>query len=172
MPGIQNPKDIKLCILVIPLYVSSPVFEIASQLTLICFCFQKIDLHIMTAKYTTVLFEWKWKVNVNHTVISTSLWSHGLQPARLLCPWNSPGKSPGVGSHSLLQGIFPSQESNLGLLHCRQILYCLSHEGSPQNEEVPKDLILFEFHFLISNVFLWFSSMWTMVFFWLVVVCG
>ena len=44
--------------------------------------------------------------------------------------------------------------------------------GKPPNEEVPKDLILFEFHFVISNAFLWFSSMWTMVFFWLVVVCG
>ena len=38
---------------------------------------------------------------------------------------------PGVGSHSLLQGIFPTQESNPGLLHCRQILYHLSHQGSP-----------------------------------------
>ena len=37
----------------------------------------------------------------------------------------------GVGSHYLLQGIFPTQGSNLGLLHCRQILYHLSHQGSP-----------------------------------------
>ena len=44
--------------------------------------------------------------------------------------WNSPGKKTGVGSHSLLQGIFPIQGSNLGLLHCRQILYCLNHQGS------------------------------------------
>ena len=43
-----------------------------------------------------------------------------------LCPWNSPGKNTGVGCHSLLQGIFPTQGSNLGLLHCRQIIYCLS----------------------------------------------
>ena len=41
--------------------------------------------------------------------------------ARLLCPWNSPGQNTGVGSHSLLQGIFLTQGSNLGLLHCRQI---------------------------------------------------
>ena len=41
-------------------------------------------------------------------------------------PWNSPGNNTGVGSHSLLQGIFPTQRSNLGLLHCRQILYQLS----------------------------------------------
>ena len=135
--------------------------------------------------------------------MSDSLQHHGLQPARLLCPWNSPGKntglgclfllqeifwmqgmnlgllhrrwiftnwatilvlgtivlclvsrvqlcdpmdysqsgssdhgdSPGkntgVGCHALLQGIFPTQGLNLGLLNCRQILYCLSHQGSP-----------------------------------------
>ena len=48
-----------------------------------------------------------------------------------LCPWNSPGKNTGVGSHALLQRIFPTQGSNPDLLHCRQILYCLSHQGSP-----------------------------------------
>ena len=42
-----------------------------------------------------------------------------------LCPWDSPGKTTGVGSHSFLQGIFPSQGSNLGLLHFKQILYRL-----------------------------------------------
>ena len=55
----------------------------------------------------------------------------GLQFARLLCLWNSPGKNTGMGCHSLLKGIFPSQGSNPGVLHCRQILYCLSHQGSP-----------------------------------------
>ena len=44
-----------------------------------------------------------------------------------LCPWDSPGKNTGVGCHSLLQGIFPSQESNPSLLHCRWIIYRLSH---------------------------------------------
>ena len=42
---------------------------------------------------------------------------HGLEPARLLCPWDSPGKNTGVGFHSFLQEIFPTQGSNLGLLH-------------------------------------------------------
>ena len=51
--------------------------------------------------------------------------------ARLLCPWNSPGKNTGVGSHSLLQRIFPTQELNPGLLHWRHILYHLSHQRSP-----------------------------------------
>ena len=46
-------------------------------------------------------------------------------------PRNSPGKNTGVVCHFLLQGIFPTQGSNLCLLHCRQILYQLSHLGSP-----------------------------------------
>ena len=62
--------------------------------------------------------------------MSDSLQPEGVYPSRLLCPWNSPGKNPGVGSPYLLQGIFPTQGSNLGLLHFRQILYCLSHQGS------------------------------------------
>ena len=48
------------------------------------------------------------------------------------CPWNSPGQNSGVGSLSLLQGIFPTQGLNPGLLHCRQILYQLSHKRSPR----------------------------------------
>ena len=48
----------------------------------------------------------------SHSVVSNS-----LQPARLLCPWNSPGKNTRVGSHSPLQGIFQIQELNLCLLH-------------------------------------------------------
>ena len=46
-------------------------------------------------------------------------------------PWNSPGQNTGVGTLSLLQGIFPTQGSNPSLLYCRQILYQLSHKGSP-----------------------------------------
>ena len=65
------------------------------------------------------------------SVVSDSLQPRGLWPARLLCPWNSPGRSTSVGSLSLLQGIFPTQGSNPGLPHCRQTLYCLSHQGSP-----------------------------------------
>ena len=51
-----------------------------------------------------------------------------------LCPRNSPGKNTGVGSHSLLQGIFLIQGSNPDLLHYRWILYCLSHQGNPKIE--------------------------------------
>ena len=45
--------------------------------------------------------------------------------------WDSPGKNTGVGCHALLQGIFPTQGSNQGVLHCRRILYHLSHQRSP-----------------------------------------
>ena len=68
---------------------------------------------------------------LSRSVMSDSLQQHGLQPARLLCPWDSPGKNNGVGCHFLLlQGIFPTQGSNPSLLHCRQILYLLSHQGT------------------------------------------
>ena len=65
------------------------------------------------------------------SVVSNSLWPRGLLPARLLCPWNSPGKRITVGSCPLLPGIFPIQGLNPGLQHCRQILYHPSHQGSP-----------------------------------------
>ena len=61
-----------------------------------------------------------------------SVVSDCLQPHGLYSPWNSPGQNTGVGSLSLLQGIFPTQELNPGLSHCRQILYQLSHKGSPR----------------------------------------
>ena len=62
--------------------------------------------------------------------------SDSLQPQGLYNPWNFPGQTTEVGSHYLLQGTFPIQGSNPGLLHCRQILYQLSHEGSPRNTGV------------------------------------
>ena len=62
---------------------------------------------------------------------SSCLQCHRLQPIRLLCPWNSPGKNTGVGSHSFLQEVFLTQGSNLGLPNCKQILYHLNHQGSP-----------------------------------------
>ena len=65
-------------------------------------------------------------VQFSCSVVSDSLWPHGLYGQ-----WNSPCQNTGVGNLSLLQGIFPTQGSNPGLPHCRQILYQLSHKGSP-----------------------------------------
>ena len=72
----------------------------------------------------------KMKESIRQSVMSNSLRLHGLWPARLLCPWNSPGKNTRVGCHFLLQGIFLTQGWNPCLLLCRQILYRLSHPGS------------------------------------------
>ena len=75
----------------------------------------------------TAIFEIKLRINstiastANVTSIRTS-WT-----VICLCSLNSLGKNAGVGCHSLLQQIFPIQESNLHLSHCRQILYHLSH---------------------------------------------
>ena len=63
---------------------------------------------------------------------SCSVVSNSLRPHGLINPWNLPGQNTGVGSLSLLQSIFPTQGSNPGLPHCRQILYHLSHEESPR----------------------------------------
>ena len=61
----------------------------------------------------------------------TLLQPHGLWPSRVLCPWDCPGQNTRVGFHFLLEGIFLAQGSNPSLLHCRWILYQLSHQGSP-----------------------------------------
>ena len=66
---------------------------------------------------------------------SRSVVSYSLPPHGLYRPWNSPDQNTGVGNLSLLQGIFPTQGSNPGLLHYRQILYQLSHKGSPRIQE-------------------------------------
>ena len=58
--------------------------------------------------------------------------SDSLRPHGLHSPWYSPGQNTGVGSLSLLQGTFPTQRLNPSLLHCRWILYQLSHKGSPR----------------------------------------
>ena len=62
---------------------------------------------------------------------SRSVVSDSLRPHGLYSPWNSLGQNTGVGSHSLPQGIFPTQESNPGLPHCRRTVYRLSHRWSP-----------------------------------------
>ena len=69
--------------------------------------------------------------NKIHSVMSNSLWSHGLYS-----PWNFLGQNTRVSSLSLLHGIFPTQESNPGLLHCKQILYQLSYVGAKRQRKL------------------------------------
>ena len=92
--------------------------------------------------------------SVGCSVMSNSLGPHGLYPAKLLCPWDSPGKNTGVRRHSLLWGMFPTQELNPGLLHRRQILCHLSH-----HERTPKNI----------NCHLWQHKCWSLRHVWLFV---
>ena len=64
------------------------------------------------------------RVSGSRSAVSDSLRPHGLYSL-----WNSPGQNTGEGSLSLLQGIFLTQGSNPGLLHCKQIRYCLCHQS-------------------------------------------
>ena len=90
------------------------------------------------------------------SVVSDSLWLDGLQPARLLCPWDSPGKNTGVGCHALLQGIFQTQGSNLSflpLLHCRRILYHWVTKEAPVKRDEWKEFALGSTDFWYCCVF-------------------
>ena len=83
----------------------------------------------------TSLFSWILALSNIHVSVPSESVSHWvihvwLCNPRFLCPWDSLGKNTGVGCHFLLQGIFLTQGLNLGLMHCRQILYHLSHLGS------------------------------------------
>ena len=68
--------------------------------------------------------------------VSCLAMSDSLQPHILHSPWNSPGQNTAVGSLSVLQGIFPTQGSNPGLLHCRCILLPAEPQGKPKNTGV------------------------------------
>ena len=74
---------------------------------------------------------------------SLSVVSDSLRPHGLYSPWNSPGQNTGVGGLSLLQGIFPTQGSNPAFLHCRWIIYQLSHQGCPFSYVIPCCLFIF-----------------------------
>ena len=88
-------------------------------------------IHIVKLKYVSYCSS----VNVecvcaSHSVVPQFFVTPWTVAARLLCPCSSPGKNTGVSCHPLLQGIFPTQGLNRGLLHCTQILYHLCHQGS------------------------------------------
>ena len=109
----------------------------------------------------------KFSISVSHSVVSDSLWSNGLHPARPLSPWNSLGKNTGVGCHSLLQGIFPTQGSNLGLPPCRQILYHLNYQGSLNEREASIYLPYWKFESIFPPSFLKPLCLQCCNFFWL-----
>ena len=77
----------------------------------------------------------KWKVLVTQSCPTLCDPMDRVAP-RCLCPWDSPGKNTRVGNQFLLQGIFLTQGLNPGLLHCRQTLYQLSHQGGKRERGV------------------------------------
>ena len=76
-------------------------------------------------KQFTEIWEWKWK-SLSHVWLFANPWTVACQVPLSM---TSPGQNTGMGSHSLLQGIFPTQGSNPGLPCCRQISYQLNHQG-------------------------------------------
>ena len=88
----------------------------------------RIRLWEERSQYFDFWSTWDPQVKALVTQLCLTVCARGLQPARLLCPWDSSGKNTGVGCHAL---IFLTQGSNLGLLHFRWILYHLRHQGSP-----------------------------------------
>ena len=76
--------------------------------------------------------KWKW----SRSVVSDSEWPHGLQPTRLLRPWDFPGKSTGVGCHCLLRGSSLTRNQIHCLLHWQADSLPLSHQGSPRDSSL------------------------------------
>ena len=79
-------------------------------------------------------------IHLNCQLLSLCVHEIQVVKASLLYLWNSPDKNTGVGSYSLLQGIFWTQGLNPGLLYFRWILYCLSHQGSPEKALTKKKI--------------------------------
>ena len=83
--------------------------------------------YIIVALYICTSFT---ECSISLSVMPDSLFAT-LWLSRFFHPWNSPSRNTGVGCHSFLHGVFPTHGLNPGLLYCRQILYSLSHLGSP-----------------------------------------
>ena len=98
-----------------PMDCSTPGFPVHHQLSELAQALLYLNLYIIIILISSL----------NRVQLFATPWTVACQ-----APLDFPGKSPGVGCHFLLQGIFPTQGLNPGLLHCRQMLYCLSHQGS------------------------------------------
>ena len=86
---------------------------------------------------------------VSRSVVFNSLWPYGLQPTRLLCPWNSPVKNIGVGCHFLFQRIIPDQYSNPSFLLGKRFF-----TTEPAREAPPSSLLLTKYQMIL----LWLLS--------------
>ena len=116
------------CVTII-LYEAQGLVEVSSSTLLALFGSDQFMLCLLAMSFFQRFppVSLKKSESQSYSVMSDSLWPHGLYN-----PWNSPGQSIGVGSLSLLQGIFPTQGSYPGFPYCRRILYQLSQKGSPR----------------------------------------
>ena len=119
----------------------SAVFHIQFHLLMAGFCEWRKSLTIIKRYYWRK--GWMPMATISPSIFSCVLFLVAQSSPMLCNPMDcslpglsvhgdSPGKDTGVGCHALLQGIFPTKGLNPGLLHCRQILYCLSHKRSPR----------------------------------------
>ena len=135
---INNNGD---CILF--LLLASPASSSSAKIWLVGLSFLLLSAHGITVSIFnnpgwSSCFRGNWRATFAqsvhaHSFAFDSLWSYGLYPARLLHPWDFPGKNTGVGSHFLLQSIFLTQRSNVCLLHWQANSLSLSHLRSPYN---------------------------------------
>ena len=153
---LQPPHDLKVpprlcnCFRPTPSFLNKhPCFFLAPGVILE----KQLNLHYLIF-YGFCLYKCQW-------VMSGSLWLHGLSPARLLCPWNPPGKNTGVGCYFLLQRL------NQGFLCCRQILYYkpppfynIVQYSSSLLESVSPRLEVPVWLKLSSLLFLWLTVYW------------
>ena len=120
LPSLISP--FWTCLFCIPM--ESPMVCCWNMIPLYCRCALRLEV------FEDNVCIWAWSESESHSVVPDYLRPFGL--FGLYSPWNSSGQNIGVGSLSLLQGVFLTQGSNPGLLHCRRILYQLSHKGSPR----------------------------------------
>ena len=100
----------------------------------------------------------------SHSVMSDSLWPHGLYSS-----WNSPVQNTGVGSSFLLQGIFPTQGLDPGFPHCGWILYQLGHQGSPNRLHI---FLQMKSAVRVRGQCWWGANLTRVEFFWVVTMIG
>ena len=122
--------------------VVSTVLKRLKTVTFTSKSFMKLFITCLyTFHFMTFLLAWRMLARKTSTwmhtcsVVFDSVHPHGLQPTRLLYPWDFPCKNTGVGCHSLLQDTFLTQRSNLGLLPWQADSLPLSHQGSPSRGE-------------------------------------
>ena len=120
----QSPKRMMQGSLMMDVYTYKGSYSISQE--------KNPELRVITTSTVNKPINYPQRYNFISKVVKVKVaQADSLRPSGLYSPWNSPGQNTEVGRLSLLQGILPTQRSNPGLPHCRQILYQMSHKGNP-----------------------------------------